>query len=172
MGSLRAAREFHEGYLGEEHRGYMDQLRHLGVLASEMEGAHMFVLGAAHSHNADSLHGHDHVGAAAPSPIMSVATSRTGGSGTPCAAAEEVLMGTHPTPTRPPARTHARAAWLGSCVCVCAGELRAPPNSTTPSMPRPKTVRQAACAGLSGVQMAGRRTLPLLAQKKWRQRWI
>jgi hypothetical protein len=120
MGSLRAAREFHEGYLGEEHRGYMDQLRHLGVLASEMEGAHMFVLGAAHSHNADSLHGHDHVGAAAPSPIMSVATSRTGGSGTPCAAAEEVLMGTHPTPTRPPARTHARAAWLGSCVCVCS----------------------------------------------------
>ena len=42
------AREFEEGFFVEENRRYMHSLRALGVIASEMEASHMFVLGAAH----------------------------------------------------------------------------------------------------------------------------
>lgn len=42
------AREFKKGALDEEHRRYMQILRHLGVVASEMEASHLFTLGAVH----------------------------------------------------------------------------------------------------------------------------
>jgi len=42
------AREFHEGYLVEENLRYMNILKSLGVLASEMEASHMYTLGAVH----------------------------------------------------------------------------------------------------------------------------
>ena len=58
------AREFHEGCRGPEHVRYMQNLREMGVLASEMEASHMFVLGAAHSHKAsDAPAAIPHVGA-------------------------------------------------------------------------------------------------------------
>ncbi|MFH1530515.1 MAG: nucleoside phosphorylase [Pseudomonadota bacterium] len=42
------AREFHQGPMAEENVRYMERLAALGVLASEMEAAHLFVLGAVH----------------------------------------------------------------------------------------------------------------------------
>lgn len=44
------AREFGEGALVREHRKYMRSLKRVGVLASEMEAAHLFTLAHAHSH--------------------------------------------------------------------------------------------------------------------------
>jgi uridine phosphorylase len=51
------ARELGFGPLQEENRGYQRQLRALGVLASEMEAAHLFVLAAVHSTAHTSLAG-------------------------------------------------------------------------------------------------------------------
>ena len=42
------AREFGQGPMAEENTRYMERLAALGVLASEMEAAHLFVLGAVH----------------------------------------------------------------------------------------------------------------------------
>ena len=49
------AREFESGPLTAENKAYMRLMRRLGVLASEMEAAHLFVLAHAHS-----LSGADH----------------------------------------------------------------------------------------------------------------
>jgi len=42
------AREFGQGPMAEENTRYMERLAALGVLASDMEAAHLFVLGAVH----------------------------------------------------------------------------------------------------------------------------
>ena len=49
------AREFGLGPLGEANRRYTDQLRAVGVLASEMEAAHLFVLAQVHSRRSAPL---------------------------------------------------------------------------------------------------------------------
>lgn len=81
------ARELHEGCMGEEHRKYMKGLRRIGVLASEMECAHLFILAAAHSHSPNAVHD-----PSAPYAIASVGSSRSQ-SGVPPAGASEVLAG-------------------------------------------------------------------------------
>jgi len=51
------AREFGQGPLAGAHKSYVATLTALGVLASEMEAAHLFVLGAVHGNNAVSVEG-------------------------------------------------------------------------------------------------------------------
>ncbi len=48
-------REFGMGPLAAENRAYMEQLRGMGVLATEMESSHLFILAAAHGGQARSL---------------------------------------------------------------------------------------------------------------------
>ena len=43
------AREFHCGYLASESKYYMNTLKSLGVLASEMESSHLFILGSTYN---------------------------------------------------------------------------------------------------------------------------
>lgn len=48
-------REFGQGPDGERNRAYMERLTGAGVVASEMEAAHLFVLGSVHHHGSRSV---------------------------------------------------------------------------------------------------------------------